>query len=180
MPNFQYLDNQRIFAVIHTIDASQDPAAIYTATGQPRCLGGQPMEYVRSDKGKGHLFRCPDGGCELKGQREYLGQRCQHEHYEGWDGDLLRRVGRLPKASKRWKRLYKRRTIVERLFGSLKRSRLLDKHCYLGMAKVRLHVGLSLLTYVGTMLARLLDDDYAGMREMKVEMPVANWAARAA
>ena len=57
---------------------------------------------------------------------------------------------------------------------------VLDQHCYLGIEKVRLHIGLSLLTYTATMLGRLLEDDYAGMREMKVEMPVANWTARAA
>ena len=178
LSNFKDLDNRRIFAVIQVRDT--DKNGLYTPKGEPKCISGQPMEYVRSDRGKGHLFRCPAGGCELKGDKPWLGQNCQQEHYEGWDGDLLRRVGRLPRASKRWKRLYKRRTIVERLFGSLKRSRLLDSHCYLGIRKVRLHVGLSLLTYTATMLGRLLEDGYAGMREMKVAMPVANWTARAA
>ena len=178
LSNFEDLDNRRIFAVIQVRDT--DKNGLYNVKGQPSCMGGQPMEYVRTDKGKGHLFRCPAGGCELKNEKPWLGERCGSEHYEGWDGELLRRVGRLPRASKRWATLYKKRTSVERLFGSLKRSRLLDSHCYLGMKKVRLHVGLSLLTYTGTMLARLLDGDYAGMREMKVEMPVANWTARAA
>ena len=178
LSNYEHLDDSRIFAVIHMRDT--DKNGLYTVKGQPRCISGQAMEYVRTDKGKGHLFRCPDGGCQLKGDKPWLGKNCENEHYEGWDGDLLRRVGRLPRASKRWKRLYKRRTIVERMFGSLKRSRLLDQHCYLGIKKVRLHVGLSLLTYTATMLGRLLEDDYAGMREMKVEMPVANWTARAA
>ncbi len=178
LSNYEHLDNSRIFAVVHMRDT--DKNGLYTVKGQPRCMSGKPMQYVRSERGKGHLFRCPEGGCELKGDKPWLGQNCNHEHYEGWDGDLLRRVGRLPRASKRWKRLYKRRTIVERMFGSLKRSRLLDSHCYLGIKKVRLHIGLSLLTYTATMLGRLLEDDYAGMREMKVEMPVANWTARAA
>ncbi len=180
LSNYQYLDGKKIFAVIHMRDMNKDGKGLYTVKGQPRCISGQAMEYVRTDRGKGHLFRCPDGGCQLKGDKPWLGQNCNHEHYEGWDGDLLRRVGRLPRASARWKRLYKRRTIVERLFGSLKRSRLLDEHCYLGIKKVRLHVGLSLLTYSATMLGRLLVDDYDGMREMKVEMPVANWTAIAA
>ena len=178
MPNFQYLDDAKILAVIQARDT--DKNGLYTPKGEPKCISGQPMEYVRTERGKGHLFRCPNGGCQLKGDKPWLGQNCEQEHYEGWDGDLLRRVGRLPRASKRWKRLYKRRTTVERLFGSLKRSRLLDTHCYLGIRKVRLHVRLSLLTYTATMLGRLLDNDYAGMREMTVAMPVANWTARAA
>ncbi len=180
LSNFKDLDDRRIYAVIQVREMGKDKQNGYTAQGQPRCLGGQPMQYVGTKKGKGHLFRCPAEGCELKGERTYLGDRCQSQHYEGWDGELLRRVGRLPRASKRWATLYKKRTSVERMFGSLKRSRLLDRHCYLGIKKVRLHVGLSLLTYTGTMLGRLLEDDYAGMREMKVEMPVANWTARAA
>ena len=178
MPNFQYLDDAKILAVIQVRDT--DKNGLYTPKGEPKCISGQPMEYVRSDRGKGHLFRCPNAGCQLKGDKPWLGQNCEQEHYEGWDGNLLRRVGRLARASKRWKRLYKRRTTVERMFGSLKRSRLLNQHCYLGIRKVRLHVGLSLLTYTATMLGRLLDNDYAGMREMTVAMPVANWTARAA
>ena len=178
LSNFKDLDRRRIFAVIDVRDTNKNGQ--YTAKGQPRCLGDQPMDYVRTERGKGHLFRCPADGCQLKGNKPWLGQNCQQEHYEGWDGDLLRRVGRLPRASRRWKRLYKRRTQVERMFGSLKRSRLLDTHCYLGIEKVRLHVGLALLTYTATMLAHLLDGDYAGMREMSVGMPVAHWTARAA
>ena len=153
LSNFKDLDRRKIFAVIGVRDMAQDKTAVYTADGRPRCLSGEPMDYVRSERGKGHLFRCKAEGCHLKGDKPWLGRNCENEHYEGWDGELLRRIGRLPRASKRWARIYKQRTQVERMFGSLKRSRLLDTHWYLGIEKVRLHVGLSLLTYTATMLA---------------------------
>ena len=90
-----------------------------------------------------------------------------------WEEDRLRKIGRLPRASRRWRRLYRKRTEIERMFGNLKQSRLLDSHQYMGLAKVSLHVGLSMLTFVATMLAHLRRDDHATMREMVLEPPVS-------
>ena len=42
---------------------------VYTKDGTPTCLGQVPMEYVRSDPQKGHLYRCRTGGCHLLGSR---------------------------------------------------------------------------------------------------------------
>ena len=55
------------------------------------------------------------------------------------------------------------------MFSSLKRSRLLDDCRYLGRAKTNLHVALSLLTYAGTMMVRVLEGDYDGMRDMALD-----------
>ena len=60
LSNYEHLDNSRIFAVIHMRDT--DKNGLYTVKGQPRCMSGKPMQYVRSERGKGHLFRCPEGG----------------------------------------------------------------------------------------------------------------------
>ena len=62
------------------------------------------------------------------------------------------------------------RAIIERLFHSLKHSRLLNKHQYRGLEKVRLHVSLALLTYSTTMLVRAEDGDYATMRRMRIHL----------
>ena len=171
MPNYRYLDERRINAVIQLKDT--DKSGLYDVSGRPSCIGGRPMRYVRTDRGKGHLFRCnPDDGdgCPLKDSAPWLGARCASQHHETWGGDLLRRVGRLPRASRRWARLYNLRASVERMFGSLKRSRLLAQHSCYGLRRVRLHVALSLLTYAGSMLARLLAGDVAHIRDMSV-----NW-----
>ncbi len=67
------------------------------------------------------------------------------------------------------------------MFSSLKRSRLLIDHTGMNIRRVRQHAGLSLLTYAGSMLARLLAGDYAGMRDMSVEWATRPaWVARAA
>ncbi len=63
MSNYQYLDDRRIFSVIHI--RNTDKNGIYSTKGRPYCAGQQEMEYIRTDRGKGHLFRCPEGGCEL-------------------------------------------------------------------------------------------------------------------
>lgn len=177
LTNYQYLDRRRILAVIHIRNTDKDGP--YSTKGRPSCLGQQEMEYVRTDKGKGHLFRCPEGGCHLKDQSPWLGQRCPSEHYEDWKGDRLRKVGRLPRAGRLWRRMYRRRPIVERMFSSLKRSRTLAEHSCLDIRRMRLHVSLSLLTYTGSMLARLLAGDYQGMLDMAVRRPSDTWARAA-
>ena len=63
------------------------------------------------------------------------------------------------------------RPIIERMFSSLKRSRLLADHSCIGIGKVRLHVSLPLLTYSASMLARLRTRDYRRMRDRSVQRP---------
>ena len=169
--NYKHLEDNRILSVIHMRDMERANDPIYTTGGKPRCLSGKPMEYVRTDRGKGHLFRCPDGGCERKG-KVIAGaiEMCDGEHYEDPAGDtvLLRKVGRFPRASKEWKQMYAKRTGIERLFRSLKASRLLDTHRYRGMVKVGLHAMLSSLTCLATMLGKVLDGDLEGVRRMRL------------
>jgi len=167
--NYEWLDERRIRSVIQMRHAANEDTSIYTKDGVPKCLGGKPMEYVRSERGKGHLFRCPDGACHLKG-KVMVTRFCDTEYYENAEvnPDFLRRVGRLRRAGNRWKELYKKRTTVERLFRSLKASRLLDLHRYRGMVKVGLHVALSNLTCVATMLMRAVEGDLEGIRKMRL------------
>ena len=124
--------DRRLLSVI--LMRNTDRNGIYSVHGRPYCLGKQEMEYVRTDKGKGHLFRCPDGGCDLKTEKPWLAP-CRQEHHENWQDDRLRKVGRLPRASRRWANLYKRRTVIERMFSSLKRSRLMGDCRYLAWRK---------------------------------------------
>ena len=53
---------------------------------------------------------------------------------------IPRRVGRLPKAGCHRRGLYKRRSIIEGTFSSLKCSLLLEEHSCPGFDKVRLYV----------------------------------------
>ena len=84
---------------------------------------------------------------------------------------MLRIVGLLPRCSVEWKTEYKKRPTIERFYGSVKHSRLMDQHCNFNMIQMSLHVLMSLLTYLATALAHLQADDYAHMRHMRIKIP---------
>ena len=150
---------------------------IYDAEGRPTCIGSKSMEYVETDPEQGHLFRCPDEGCDLKG-KVHWSRYCDFEHYENPEGRLLRIVGLLPRCSEEWKAKYKLRTVIERYFSSAKHSRLMDQHRYFNMIKMSLHVAMSMLSYLSTALAHLKADDYAHMRHMRIKLPKARTLKR--
>ena len=56
-----------------------------------------------------------------------------------------RRYVPVPRETKQWKRLYKKRTAVERVNSRLKDHLILDDLRVRGLAKVRVRVGLNLL-----------------------------------
>ena len=70
--------------------------------------------------------------------------------------------------STEWKRLYTKRQTIERMFGSLKHSRLLNRHQYRRRDKIELHLGLSILMYTTTMLTRLDAGDGERLRHMRI------------
>ena len=118
--NHKFLVALGIVPVIHIRDT--DKNSIYTATGVPTCLGQVPMQYVRSDPQRGHLYRCRAGGCHLAGRPVGTISRCDDEAWErpapGHSGasELLRRDG------PEWRGLYAKRQAIERCFKSLKES----------------------------------------------------------
>ena len=57
------------------------------------------------------------------------------------------------------------------MFSSLKRSRLLADRSCLGIDKMRLHVSLFLLTYAGSMPARLRTRNCRDALDMAVQCP---------
>ena len=144
----------------------------YTENGRPVCRGGKPMAWVGMDPDEGHLFRCPAGGCHLRDKIDWS-RYCDSEHWEKLEGKLLRIIGIIPRFSKLWRKIYRKRGSIERWFSSAKRSRLLDKHQLLRMGKIRLHVNMSMLAWLLTALARLKADDYRRMRHMYIRLPRA-------
>ena len=65
----------------------------------------------------------------------------------------------IPRDSREWKRAYARRTSVERVFGRLKETRRLERHCYRGIEKVELHCLLSVLTLQARAVVQLEADE---------------------
>ena len=170
--NFRFLYKREITPVIHIRKPSNNRElhrGIYTPRGSPTCQGEKEMQYISTDPDSGHhLFRCPDGGCPLKAMKGV--HYCADEVWEN-SAEEPRIVGTLPRASPLWKKLYKMRWSIERVFRSMKHSRNLDQHCFRGMRKVLLHSTLSALTYTATALARLNAGDGKRMRLMRVNAP---------
>lgn len=125
-----------------------EASELHTPDGILKCIGGEPMERVTHDPDKGWLYRCTAGGCRLKDRK---GVRYCHE--EVWDKlEASRRYPTIPRSSPEWKKLYRMRQSVERLFKSLKQSRRLASHCSRGQTKIALHAAMSILAFQATAL----------------------------
>ena len=80
----------------------------------------------------------------------------------------LRVLGIVARASPQWKTLYKHWPIIERMFGSMKRMRLLNKPQYWSRRKIESHIAMSSLTYLPTMLGHVRAGDMARIRHMRI------------
>ena len=149
----------------------------YVEDGRPLCACGCPMEYIETDPEQGHLFQCAPDGCSPE-DNDGVKVHCNEQRYVKPEGRLLRIVGLLPRCSDEWTIEYKKRPIIERYFSSDKHSRLMDQHRYFNIFQMSLHVALSMLTYLATVLAHLQADDYAHMRHMRIRLPRAEGASR--
>ena len=116
---------------------------IFDAKGRPMCMGNIPMVHVHTDEERGHLFRCPDGGCHLKGR---TGVRYCFDELWVSPEENLRVVGVVARGSAEWAELYARREIIEQLFKSMKQSRRLERHYFRGKESIRFHVSMCALT----------------------------------
>lgn len=144
------------------------------ADGSPICIGGKRMEYVSTEivpEGVSHAFKCPDGGCHLKGRKGVL--YCQDtliEHvwrYSPVERPSPRDVSLVPRQSALWKKMYSTRQGVERVFKSMKQSKRLNSHCFRGFARIQLHCTLSALAVQITAYRRLWTRDAPSIRWMK-------------
>ena len=142
---------------------------IYTNDGLPTCIGGKPMKFLGTDSEGDHWFTCDWEGCHLKHKIDWS-KYCDFEHSEKPDGKVLRVMGTIHRSSLEWKGLYNMRTVIERYFSSAKRSRLLDTHKCLNLERVTLHVTMSWLAYVLTVLCRLKAGDPENMLHMPIEL----------
>ena len=174
LSNHEFLVNRSITPIIHIRKPAHTKLhhGIYETMGSPICLGGMTMTYVRTDPvTQRHLYRCPTEGCTKfqKGAGKSIFARCEDSHLEDPQANL-RVIGVVPRASQLWRDLYRKRQGIERFFGSAKRSRLLDKHQYVTLRKIRAHVALSILSYIATMYARLCAEDGERMRHMRIKV----------
>ena len=165
MANHEHLHGKGILPIIH-IRRKANAAlydGIYTEKGIPTCLGQVPMEYVRSDPEKGHLYRCK--GCHLAGSMRGGIRHCDTEVWEDPKKDI-RLFGVVRRDGPEWKALYAKRQAIERVFKSMKESRRLERHCVRGLRQITLHAVMSGLTFQATVLVRLQAGEVEWMRWM--------------
>jgi transposase len=133
-----------------------------TELGTPICDCGGKMTYAGRD-GRYLKFRCPK-------HSEPLGGPCSVSRY----GRVLkiaiseneRRWPGLWRESKKFRRLYKRRTSVERVNSRLKEHLCLDDQHVRGLAKTTVNASLSLLVMVGGALAMARNKKLDNLRQI--------------
>ena len=172
--NHTFLVGQGVTPIIHIRKPTADDGlydGLYNKKGAPVCDGKTPMDFLGTDPKTGrHLFRCQPAGCRLKARSRLMARYCNTTAHWEDPASNLRVLGVVSRSDPQWRRLYRRRQVIERMFSSLKRSRLLNKHQYVRKRKIEMHAGLSVLTYLATMLARVRAGDLGRMRHMRVRV----------
>ena len=165
MANHEHLHRKGILPIIHIRRRANAALydGIYTEKGVPTCLGQVPMEYVRSEPEKGHLYRCR--GCHLVGSMRGGIRHCDTQVWED-PTQNIRLFGVVRGDSEEWKNLYTKRQAIERVFKSMKESRRLERHCVRDLRQITLHAIMSALTYQATVLVKLLTGEADMMRWM--------------
>ena len=168
--NFEYLYLKRgIDPVIHIRKTNAKDGlydGIYTKDAVPTCMGLEPMEYVGETGDGQYIFRCKSEGCHLKDSTLGGTRKCDTVITENPLDNLRVFGGKTRRNTPEWKKLYKKRWSVERVFKSQKESRRLEEHCVRGLKHITLHCLMSTLTFQATALAKAKAGDTAGMRWM--------------
>ena len=129
---------------------------IYTVDGAPTCMGGKPMEYVRTDPKTGHhLYRCPAGECDRKNRiRGY--STCDDSHWEDPEQNVRLFGVAIRRGSPEWTSKYKKRWSIERVFSRWKTHGRLMNHFFRYRARIHLHIQLQMPALQATILTKLM------------------------
>jgi hypothetical protein len=138
-------DNNRVYAELTERDCLPIIALRKTEAVRngkhlpPSCEHGE-WTFAGSDRKRGaSKWRCPTSECAPA---------------SAWvKADRLHTL--VPRETKRWKMLYRRRASVERAFGRLKNEWALTPLRLRGIERVRLHVDLTVLTHLSSALVRV-------------------------
>jgi hypothetical protein len=107
--------------------------------------------YMVDDKGEQHRMHYEGYDCQKKCLRySYKGK--VYKIYTSYDERIFLPVAR---DSKKFARLYKSRTSVERLNGRIDRDYMFEDHCIRGLKKMKLMVSLTLLTMNAMALGKI-------------------------
>ena len=133
---------------------TKDPSEVwgerYDQIGTPHCDDGEPMTFWGYEaRRQTTKWRC---------SRRVKGERCLCSRSEYGQvvrvkiSDEYRRFCAVPRSTRRWERLYRKRGSVERAFSRLKEYRKLDNLKIRGLPKVELHAMLAVIVMQATAL----------------------------
>lgn len=155
-PVYEAIDGLGAAPIIPLIShPGESPPGITNLQGTALCPRGHPMLYWGRD-GPWLKYRCPKAlGQHACSPRSGHGP-CSTSPYGlvvklSYRQDL-RRTPPVPRETRKWRRLYRRRTAVERVFSRLKSHLLLDALRVRGLVKVRVRVTLSTLVLLAAAL----------------------------
>jgi len=147
----------------------KEPPGICNSLGTPLCAANKPMSYAGYDNGF-LKYRAP---CIVQGFDCPLGVhgRCCHPKSYGTVVKLRvrdnpRRYSPVPRESKKWKRIYRKRTAIERVNSRLKRHLLIDQVYVRGKRKVATRLGLSVLVMLAAAVAMAKRGQYEKVRSV--------------
>lgn len=149
----------------------QSPPGITNAQGTVLGPKGEPLVYWGRD-GAYTKWRCPAalGKVTCPRYTGAKGVRCSLSSYgltvklplaQDW-----RRHTPVPRETKKWRRLYRRRTAAERVIGRLKGHLLLDALRVRGLPKVRVRLTLSLVTMLAAALGMAQQQRWPDLRRL--------------
>ncbi|WP_308812581.1 transposase [Halanaerobium saccharolyticum] len=139
---------------INKRNAKQPPAGFYDFKGTPVCSGGHKMYYWGHYKGV-NKFRCP----HVCGKVDCIhGTKwCSNSNYgrvtKTRPKENPRYISTPHRDSRTWRKIYNKRTSVERTFSRLKEHLNLENLTVMGTKKVKTHLLLSSISLIAARIA---------------------------
>lgn len=162
-PNFKFLWNEGIHPVLKIRDLSRGKLKYfrYDKDGVPHCRLDTKMWYLETDPERGFHYLCPDSSAA---------HQCEGEHWVNPMRDI-RLFGTICRVSPEWKQYYGMRYAIERIFKLMKGSHRLKHHTVSGIDNIRVHVSMSTLVFLATVLNNLQNGDDCSLNKMVPTVP---------
>jgi len=144
---------------INKRNAKEPPVTYHDFNGTPTCSAGYAMVYWGHD-GDSNKFRCP----HVLGKKEcpHGSVWCSDSNYgmvvKTRVKDDPRFVSTPHRGTKNWRKIYNKRTSIERCFSRLKKNLNLENLTVRGIEKVRSHVLLSMIGLISAQIALEVED----------------------
>ena len=129
--------------------------------GIPHCRSGLQLLLKQHHHEKGLYYVCPFRAGKVDCP---LSRECKMKVAWIRPFQEYRKFCTIPRDSYEWNGLYSKRTSVERVNSKLKEHRRLNSHCHRGLAKVRLHSLMSVLSLTVTALSEIYANHFDRIR----------------